>query len=440
MKKVSISILFIFLTFIFLFLRLYHLEESLTVGTDQGMHLLEIYNLFQAKKISLLGPVSSFKVYGRNFFFGPATYYLPMPFFALSGWNIFSVSYFTIILQFIAFLILYKSLHTRFSKSSVAMYYALIFTFSPIMVNYARFLWNPNLMASTSVLLLSVLLSLKKRKTGEKRPVLLAGLLLGLGMQFHYSYFLIIILTLIWLYVVRKFRLINFFFLTTGFVVGFLPIIIFELRHNFYNLQTFIQFVVVNLSEDKSMTYAPGYVPEYYALSLLPFVYLLASQLLVKLEKINRNFSILLIAGYITYSLLRVLPVPSEGLLSHPGWNYHGLRKAKEIIISEDKRKYNLVDLLTGDVRAMYLRALLTFDGKPPMTVDEYPDSHCLFLYTKEPIEKILKGSLWEMDVIKPLEVRKKWHLQNGIYLYLLEKSKKLPKLLNIFPSQFVLQ
>lgn len=429
MKKYSRIIFILVIIVAFLFLRFYHLEESLTVGTDQGMHLLEIYKLFKTRKISLLGPVSSFRVHGRNFFFGPATYYLPMPFLALLGWNPISASYFMIFLQLAAFLILYKTLRRRFPKSNLAMYYALIFTFSPIMVNYARFLWNPNLMIPTSVLLFSMLLVPKRKKGEGVWRVGLTGFLLGLGTQFHYSYFLMIILTLIWFYITHRLHLASFFFLAGGFIAGFSPIILFELRHNFYNLRTFMEFVLLSLEGDKNAgVYTPGYLPEYYSLSFLPFVFLLFSQLLLKLKKINQYLPPLLITGYITFSLVKVLPIPAQGFLSFPGWNYHGLKKAEKIILSENKDKYNLVDLLTGDVRAMYLRALLTLDGKPPISVDGYPDSQFLFLYSREPIDKLLKGSLWEMDVIKPLKVDKRWYLQNGIYLYLLARTEKSSK------------
>jgi hypothetical protein len=124
-----------------------------------------------------------------------------------------------------------------------------------------------------------------------------------------------------------------------------------------------------------------------------------------------------------------ILPVPSNGFHSAEGWNYHGLQKAKEIIISENRKDYNLVDLLTGDIRAIYLRALLTLSQKPPMTVDEYPDSKYLFIYSKVPIEELLKGSLWEMDVMKPLNLEEKWFLQNDIYLYLLKRMPKKAKI-----------
>lgn len=426
MKKSKRFIFILFLVIIFLFLRFYHLRESLTVGTDQGMHLLAIYNLYKEKKISLIGPVSSFKIHGRNFFFGPATYYLSMPFFALSRWNPLSVSYFMIILQLTTFLILYKILASYRLRSKVDLYYALIFTFSPVMVNYARFLWNPNLMVPTSLLLIATLLKLKQKKSHQRVGMITAGFLLGLGMQFHYSYFLVIILTLIWLYRDKKLHLFSSLYLIIGFVIGFSPLILFELRHNFYNLRTFIEFVLLSLAKDNAASvYTPGYIPGYYALSVLPFIYLFISLLLSKLEKLGRLIPLFFILGYAAFSLAKILPIPSSGFLSADGWNYQGLSKAKEIIITTGKKDYNVVDLLTGDTRAMYLRALLTLVGKPPMTIDEYPDTKSLFLYSRVPIDKLLKGSLWEMDVIRPLKLVKTWYLQNGISLYLLEKTEK---------------
>lgn len=421
MRKLQ-KLVLLFIIISFLFLRFYHLEESLTVGTDQGMHLLEIHRLFHERKISLIGPVSSFTVYGRNFFFGPATYYLSMPFLALSNWNPFSVSYFMIFLQLAAFLILYRTLRRRFPK--IALYYALIFTFSTTAINYSRFLWNPNLMIPASTLLLAVLISIKS-KSHKALWFGVIGFLLGLGLQFHYSYVLAIMLTVIWLIVRKKLNLVSFISIVIGFAVGFFPIILFDLRHNFYNLSTIIQFVIVKFDKtNTSLVYTPGYIPEYYSFSILPFIYFFISLFLIKLREINRYLPLFLFAGYITFSLTKVLPVPSSGFISATDWNYYGVNKAKQIIIFENKEKYNIVDLLTGDTRAIYLRALLTLAGKKPMSIDEYPDSKYLFIYSRVPIDRLLAGSLWEMDVMRPLEVVKTWYLQNGIYLYLLKGAK----------------
>ena len=429
MKQIFKIAPFILIIVFFLFLRLYHLEESLTVGTDQGMHLLEMYRLYTQKKISLIGPVSSFKIDGRQFFFGPATYYLPMPFFAASGWNIFSVSYFMIFSQLLALLVLYRVLKTNYPRSNLAIFFLLIFTFSKISVDYSRFLWNPNLMIQTSLLLLSVLISLKNI-SHQRLKLFVGGLLFGLGMQFHYAFFPIIFICFIWLLFTKRLTLINILTAFLGFIVGFSPLILFELRHNFYNFRTFLAFIIASLKGgNEASLYTPGYILQYYTLPYLPFIYLLVSFLLVKLEKIHKVLVYLLITGYIIYCLVIILPVPSNGFHSAEGWNYHGLQKAKEIIISENRKDYNLVDLLTGDIRAIYLRALLTLSQKPHMTVDEYPDSKYLFIYSKVPIEELLKGSLWEMDVMKPLNLEEKWFLQNDIYLYLLKRMPKKAKI-----------
>ena len=73
----------------------------------------------------------------------------------------------------------------------------------------------------------------------------------------------------------------------------------------------------------------------------------------------------------------------------------------------------------------MAIRYLVTIAGKPPLGVTEYPSAKTLFIYSKVPIEQILKGHLWEIDSVKPVKVVKKWPLQNDIYLYMVEKVEK---------------
>lgn len=127
---------------------------------------------------------------------------------------------------------------------------------------------------------------------------------------------------------------------------------------------------------------------------------------------------------FIVYSLIKELPTPLGGFKMVEGWNYQGIKKAEQIMLQENKTDYNVVDILTGDSRALAIRFLLTRDGKPPMGVVDYPRAKALFVYSKVSSDIILKGELWEVGSAMPLTLTKEWNLQNGIKLYLLEKHK----------------
>lgn len=416
MKNKTILVIFIFL---FLFLRLYRLVPSLNFGSDQGFGILEMYRLYQTKQITLIGPSSSLSINGQYIYVSSLVYYLSLLVLMIFRWNPLGISYFIIILQLLSFILLFQQLRKRFPPSPLPYFFAILYTFSPVMVNYSRFSWAPNYLIPISGVVLILLLNLKKDNKIFKLSLLI-GLLLGLGLQFHYSFFLIVILTLIWFKTTKKLNLYNLGFILSGIIIGFSPILLFEIRHNFHNLRTLLLLFQVKGSEG---SISPGLLQLHYFLALFPFIFFFISYLLSLLYRKNKFLTCTLIGGYIFISLLQIIPVPKSGFTMPNGWNYAGLLKTRDIIISEKKNEFNIVDLLTGDTRAYALRSLLTLSGISSKDVMSYPSSTSLFLYTREPIEKILAGPLWEIDSLKPLHVSKKWPVQNGIYLYLLEKE-----------------
>ena len=59
---------------LFLWLRLYHIEERMNFSMDQGQSMLKAWEIWNEKKMVLIGPIASQTVNGRHFFHGPITY------------------------------------------------------------------------------------------------------------------------------------------------------------------------------------------------------------------------------------------------------------------------------------------------------------------------------------------------------------------------------
>lgn len=417
--KKRLLIVFIFLSFFFL--RLWHLPQSLDFGSDQGLQLLESYKLYQSKKLSLIGPYSSFSVGGRYFFFGPAPYYVPMPFLTATGWNPLAVSYLMIILQFIAMVLVCFSLLKYRRSFSSAVYFMFLYTFLPIIVNYSRFHWNPNYLLPVAGILLALIL----RATVYKKSLLtffVIGIFSGFGMQFHYSFALAIIFIIIWFVYYRLLSVRAFIILTLGFALGFIPIILFELRHNFYNTRTIIAYLTSKNTGSSGFSWQ-----EYYILCLMPFLVYLATGVLVRLRKIHTVMVSAILSLLAVYSLYTFLPVPDHGFLMTDGWNYPSILKMGKIIQSQNPKHFNIVDVLTGDTRAMALRYILTINGLPPAAETDYAGMAELYVYSRTPIDTIIKGSLWEIDASEPLQVKESWNIGNGVTLYLLEHRSPDP-------------
>jgi hypothetical protein len=70
----------------------------------------------------------------------------------------------------------------------------------------------------------------------------------------------------------------------------------------------------------------------------------------------------------------------------------------------------------------MALRYLLTVDGFTPQTVQDYQSPKSLYLYSREPLETLIKNPIYEIKSFLPFNKTKKWEIGNGIYIYKLEK------------------
>ena len=194
---------------IFLFLRFYHLEASLNFSGDQGMHLLDIWNIYHTKNITLIGSPSSFTVLGRSFYTGSAPYYLLLPLLVLTNWNPISVSYILIIFQLVVIVNLYKVIFENFKNKKTAGYFLVLCTFSTVLIDYSRFLWHPNFLIPIGGLVLGILMYLSQKADKNKTHLgsnvfryFTLGFVLGLGLQFHYSFLLVILLTVVWLIII----------------------------------------------------------------------------------------------------------------------------------------------------------------------------------------------------------------------------------------------
>lgn len=99
-KKEKLALVgLVILTGIYLFLRLNRFEEKTTYHLDQGLHLLESWEMVTNKDIRLIGPMVSSKTFmDRGFFIGPQYYYILAFLGIMTRWNPITID---IILLFI---------------------------------------------------------------------------------------------------------------------------------------------------------------------------------------------------------------------------------------------------------------------------------------------------------------------------------------------------
>lgn len=394
---------------LFLGLRFINLS-TVNFGSDAARDFLVAWNIYITRHPVLIGPPSEYTVIGRQFFFGPAPYYIILPALALGNWSFLSVSYFLIFLNLAVLLISLNILYTHVKEKLIVYYFAIFCTFTPLLVIYSQSYWNPYLMLPVSTILIALLVKNRAQKKSFLL-LLLIGFLFGLGMEFHYSFIFAIIVSCIWLFLNKKINLKSAVFLCGGFVIGFFPLILFELRNHFYNLNTMLLILTHPSNMSTSFIFN-----SFYLVSLLPFLFYAISVFLGKANKKSGILINIFLGVYVLGSLFIVFS-PHSYTLTYPD-----AQQLAKIIEQDNPKNFNIVDQLSLDNRATPVRYLLTVQGHTPMGVTEYPYAKTLYIYSRMPLRSLLKNPVWEIKSYLPFKTVKTWEIRDGIFLYKLQK------------------
>ena len=405
----------ILLSAVYLLLRLYHLEESVNFSDEQGKFLLSVLDIWQNKHLTLIGPPTSFNFQGRYFFQGPLIYYLLLPFLLIGKWNALFGSYCLIILNLPAVWLIFYSVKKLMSFWP-AVLAASLFVVFPETVYYTKFIWNPNFLPVIAAVLLGLMAGVIK--INYRLRVFLIGLFLGLGLQFHYQMLILIILTSGYLILKEKIKVVNGLILSLGFLIGYFPIVLFELKHNFYNTQTIFLLLRNGAFFDSSSTHS------YYFLSLFPLMSVLLVFLLLKLWRLNRVLSAVLISVVLVVCLNKDFSDIQSNRGMPVSWTYPDAKTAANIIASQKPSDFNVANLLSGDTRAYVQRYLLATKNITPLAVEDYPDAKQLFVISNSSAEETSSRNVWEISSFNG-RVVKTWTINqnNKTYLYEFQKD-----------------
>lgn len=404
------SRLFILLFLVlFIGIRLINLPQAIGFGSDEGRDFLTAWKIYENKQLAILGPPSQYSVHGRAFFFGPAPYYVILPALIVGNWNPMSVSYYLILLNAAALLFCLSRLKKHVKDPVILLLFAFFCTVTPSAITYTRSYWNPYFMFTVSLFLLPLFFESKYQKVQNTLFFCFIGFLFGLGLQFHYSFIFAILLGLIWLLKNKKLTPVSMMILFGGFIIGFLPVIAYELTHQFYNLRT-IWFVFTSPAGPQNDFKINGL---YYFISLVPFVFFLLS---VGLSKIRGMLLWAFLGIYSLWSFSTLLKV------HHSVLDYSTLVQLSRSIEEDNPHDFNVVDQLTRDNQAMALRYMLTVHGFAPHKEGDYSSVHTIYIYSQEPLDKLLQNPIYEIKSFLPYSIVKKWRIENDINIYKLEK------------------
>lgn len=219
------------------YLRLWNIAGYMTFLGDEGRDVLVVKRMIVDHDITFLGPTASV----GGFFLGPIYYYFMAPFLWL--WNLNPVGPAIMVALFgIATVYMVYVVGRDFYNKKVGIIAAALYTVSPLVIAHSRSSWNPNLVPFFSLLLIYSLW--KYSQTKSIHWLYIVGLSLGVGIQLHYLFGFLIIITAVYLVLIKAYKQIKNVLVVGGsFLALLVPFFGFELNNNFMNTRTLFGYV-----------------------------------------------------------------------------------------------------------------------------------------------------------------------------------------------------
>lgn len=229
-------------------LRLYRIQDYMTFLGDEGRDVLVAYNILHGH-LTLLGPTSSV----GGFFLGPIYYYFMAPFLLLFNYNPVGPAVMVALFGIATVWLIYKFCSDLFNRK-IGIIAAFLYAVSPVVIAYSRSSWNPNPLPFFSLLILYVLYKASGKNSG--RLFFFVGILLGIAMQLHYLTLFLGVIVFVYVIVaqaidkkkewIKTFLLLlkQNFIILAGFLIGWSPLLAFEIRHNFLDFRNITNFVL----------------------------------------------------------------------------------------------------------------------------------------------------------------------------------------------------
>lgn len=235
-----LSLFFIYFLFLFIYTRFTNFIYRITFGWDQNQFSQDIWNLLINHKISLLGPRVNNDL---GFFLAPYFTFILAPFYILTNMHPNALYIFVTLIVICFLCVLFYVLSHIFSIKHAIFIFAL-WSLSYVMQVFDIIAWWPIVIPIGSFASLFFIDYLYKNP--KKLQIwILFGIVSGLFFHMHFQYILVIainIFAIIYLYGIKKIKIIHFFTYLFSYALSFFPLLIFDLRHNFLNTRLFYSF------------------------------------------------------------------------------------------------------------------------------------------------------------------------------------------------------
>ena len=231
---------------VFILLRFINLNSHVTFLGDQGRDAIIMKRILTLEHFPAIGaPTSIGMVY-----LGPFYYYFMAPWLLLFNFNplgpAFGMAFLSSVLGLLAYLLIYKHF-----DNLTALFFLFFLTFSFSNISLSRFSWNPNLLPIFTFFTLYAFYQVlyensKKNKIKFFWP-LLFGALFSFSFQLHYLAILLLPTFLLFFGLrIKETKTVMPYLVKIGlsvvtFIFFSIPLLIFDLRHNFLNFNNLLK-------------------------------------------------------------------------------------------------------------------------------------------------------------------------------------------------------
>lgn len=423
-KKHKAEIIFLSIIIVLaIIVRSFNFAQNVNFTQDQADDSYTALQALREKKPVLIGSYIAYMYQGRKLLQGPLIIYTYGFFQILGGWDPVRASY--IFMLFASFMIipLYIGLRFLFDKKT-AMAMSAVYAFFPYYIDYTRFMWNPNFQF-VFMPILFLLMGLYKR-TPKFIWIAITGLLCGLLLQYHFQFIPITVFVMGWFYFqIRKLKkknrhwVKNILFFAGGFMIGWLPYIAFELRHQFYNTQTALLFLRhINELDGRTNSSTMANIA-YYGLStsfiILPFIIYEAFKLKIYHYVIGLVILFCAVVSFYQY----VQPVNNPFLGKARNWYIKDEETAHRIIVSERLQNFAVAHL-TYDNTSSVQKFLMLRDQTPGAVYNYRTNT---YLFAVSDTDDFTQFGAYEIREFVPRKIVNKWKINDYYSLYLFKKS-----------------
>ena len=386
----KLNLIFILAFALAFFVRLYNFSNRVSFWTEQAQSLIVSTNYLS--KPSLLGQ-EFYRTDSRGhiIFAGADFNYALVPLILLFRGDPILITSAFAFLNLITGLMIYIITGKLFNKT-IALFSSVIFLFNDLMIYHSLFIWIYNPLPLIGLFILYAVIKRKNIWTG-----FLSGL--AFSLQIMFAAFVLPILGMVILRAKNKVKAVILFL--AGAVVADLPMVLFDIKHKFYETITIFQYFLDTLRGRSDATF--NY---YYFLFLWPIFAIVAGVFIYSIWKKSKAAAYGLLGVYFIANLTST-KLNWTGPNGANGIKVNEIKLASEQIAKNAPEKFNVASVLDFDKRAYVLRYFVQYKyGKTPEGVENYPNSK--ELYVLAPNKFDYKGSnIWEIKVGGPYDVTK---------------------------------